>query len=89
MSVSVLNAMKKRTRCASAMIRNMIELGGVQSPLGTLEESAGPEDQVSMLVEAMKSESLIGAPGLEISFTSLSVTPVVSPSPLVEAMTPS
>lgn len=71
------------------MIRNMIELGGVQSPLGTLEESAGPEDQVSMLVEAMKSESLIGAPGLEISFTSLSVTPVVSPSPLVEAMTPS
>jgi hypothetical protein len=59
-----------------------------QSPLGGFA-SAGPDDQVSMLVEAMKSESLRGAPGLVISFTSFNVTPVVSPSPPVEPTTPS
>lgn len=51
--------------------------------------SAGPDDQVSILVEAMKRESLRGPPGLVISFTSFNVTPVVSPSPLVEPTTPS
>jgi hypothetical protein len=57
-------------------------------PFGTLA-SAGPDVHVSMLVEAMKSWSLSGAPGLEISLTSFNVIPVVSPSPLVEEMTPS
>jgi hypothetical protein len=42
-----------------------------------------------MLVEAMKTWSLRGAPGLLISLTSFKVTPVVSPSPLVDATTPS
>jgi hypothetical protein len=51
--------------------------------------SAGPDDQLSMFVEAMKSWSFKGVPALLISFTSFNVTPVVSPSPLVEATTPS
>ena len=59
-----------------------------QSPLTALA-SAGPDAHVSMLVEAMKMESLRGAPGTDISLTSFNVTPVVSPSPLVEPTTPS
>ena len=41
-----------------------------------------------MLAEAIK-ESLKGVPGLEISFTSFSMTLVVSPSGLVDEMMPS
>lgn len=60
----------------------------LQSPLGALA-SAGPELQDSILVEAMNSVSLRGAPRFVISLTSFSVTPVVLPSPLVEKITPS
>ena len=59
-----------------------------QSPLTALE-SAGPEAHVSILVEAMNTESFRGAPETEISLTSFNVTPVISPSPLVELMAPS
>lgn len=58
------------------------------SPLVSLA-SAGPEDQVSILVEAMNNWSLRGAPGFVSSLASLRVTPGVSPSPLVEPTTPS
>jgi hypothetical protein len=58
-----------------------------QSPFGTFV-SAGPEAQVSMLVEAMN-RSLGGPPGFVISLTSLKATPGVSPWPLVDAITPS
>jgi hypothetical protein len=61
-----------------------------QSPFGTgILASAGPDCQVSMLVEGIKNDSLSGAPGFEISLTSLRVTPAVSPSLAVEEMTPS
>lgn len=59
-----------------------------QSPLEGLT-SAGPVVYDSILVAAMKTESFSGAPGLEISLASLRVTPVVSPSPVVEPITPS
>lgn len=59
-----------------------------QSPLTALA-SAGPDAHVSILVEGMKMESLRGAPGMEISLTSFNVTPIVSPSALVELMAPS
>jgi hypothetical protein len=59
-----------------------------QSPLTALA-SAGPDAHVSILVEAMKMESLRGAPGRENSLASFNVTPVVSPSPPVEPTTPS
>jgi hypothetical protein len=61
-----------------------------QSPFGTgTLASAGPDCQVSMLVEETKNDSLSGAPGFEISLTSLRVTPAVSPSLAVDEMTPS
>lgn len=59
-----------------------------QSPLTALA-SAGPDAHVSMLVEAMKMESLRGAPGAVISLTSFNDTPVASPSLPVELTTPS
>ena len=59
-----------------------------QSPLTALA-SAGPDAHVSILVEAMKMESLRGAPGTVISLTSFNDTPVVSPSPVVELTAPS
>lgn len=61
-----------------------------QSPFGTgILASAGPDCQVSMLVEGMKNDSLSGAPGFEISLTSLRIIPLVSPSLAVDEMTPS
>ena len=51
--------------------------------------SEDSDARVSIFVEAMNKESLGGAPGTEISLTSFNVTPVVSPSPLVELTTPS
>lgn len=62
----------------------------IQSPFPTgAFASAGPDCHPSIFVEAIKIWSLRGAPGFEISLTSLRVTPVVSPSPLVERTTPS
>ena len=58
------------------------------SPLGSLA-SAGPDCQFSMFAEGTKIESLRGVPGFEISLASFRVTPVVSPSGLVDEMTPS
>jgi len=58
------------------------------SPLGTLA-SAGPDCQESMLEDGMNRMSLSGVPGFEISFASLSVTPGLSPSGLVDETTPS
>ena len=58
------------------------------SPLGSLA-SAGPDCQVSMLVEAMNRMSLRGVPGFETSLASFRVIPAVSPSGLVDEMTPS
>jgi len=52
-------------------------------------ESAGPDVYESIFVDAMKSESFSGAPGFPTSLTSARETPLVSPSPAVEAMTPS
>jgi hypothetical protein len=55
-----------------------------QSPVEGLT-SAGPGVYDSILVDAMKTESFSGAPGMDISLASLRVTPVVSPSAVVEA----
>ena len=52
-------------------------------------ELAVTEDQDSIFVDAMKSWLLMGIFGAPSSFTSRRVTPVVSPSLSVEAMTPS
>jgi hypothetical protein len=59
-----------------------------QSPMGGLT-SVGPEVYDSILVDAMKTESFSGAPGTDTSLASLRVTPAASPSPVVEAITPS
>lgn len=76
----------KRTQCT--VERSKLVFRDSLSPLGTLA-SAGPDCQDSILTEATKKESLRGVPGLEISLTSLRVRPAVSPSGLVNEMTPS
>jgi hypothetical protein len=63
--------------------------GGSLSPPAGGWASAGPDDHLSMLVEATNCRSLRGAPGAPRSLASLRVTPVVSPSAPVDATTPS